>query len=70
MSDQTLSLTNDRLIRKIINCSLGSILTSSFPQELTLQVLLPVSMPVLVDHVLDSDSPLTMLGVVSVVGDD
>ena len=55
---------------KEIICRLGSILTSSFPQELTLHVLLPVSMPVLVDHVLYSDSPLTMLGVVSVVGDD
>ena len=44
--------------------------TSSIPQEFTLHVLLPVNIPVLVDHVLYSDSPLTMLAVVSVAGDD
>lgn len=43
-------------------------LTSSFPQEYTL--LLPVRIPVFVDHVFDSKSPLPILGVLSVVGDD
>lgn len=45
-------------------------LTSSLPQELTLHVLLPVCIPVFVDHVCDSDSPFAILGVLPVVGDD